>query len=70
MVCGSRCASSRDPIGLLHERDADSYCERDLRDGDEVGRGDSSRGAVTEDQRRPWVSGRVQVSARRAVRSV
>ena len=56
MVCGSRCATPRDAVGLLDESDADSFCERNLGDDDEVRRGDSSRGAVPEDQRRPGSS--------------
>ena len=68
MVCGRRRAPSRDAVGLLDESDADSFCERDLGDDDEVWRSDSSRGSMPEDQRSFGAFDRMQMCVRRSVR--
>ena len=65
---GARRAPSRDAVGLLDESDADSFCERDLGDDDEVWRGDSSRGSMPEDQRSFGAFDRMQMCVRRSVR--
>ena len=68
MVRGGGRTPFRDAVGLLDESDAGSFCERDLGDGDEVRRGDSSRGSVPEDQRSSGVLDLVQMCLREPVR--
>ena len=65
-----RRAPSRDPVGLLHERDGDVDGERSGRGGDEIRRRHPSPGPVPEHERRARLGGRVQVGSRGAVRGV
>ncbi len=67
---GSRGAPAGDAVRLLDERDADSLRARRIRHRDEVSRGYAAGCSVTEDQRGSRLLDRMQVSLRRAVRSI
>ena len=61
-------AAPGDAVRLLHESHRDADREGGLGRGREIGSRHAAARAVTEDERRPRLGGRVQVDARGAVR--
>ncbi len=60
-------APAGDSVGLLDQRDAESFRERRVGGGYEIARGDAATGAVTQDERASWLWRRLQVGVCPAV---
>jgi hypothetical protein len=64
-----RRAPTRDPVGLLDQRDADLHRLRGSSRGQQIRGFDASTGAMAQDESAAWRFGEVQVSARGTSRS-
>jgi hypothetical protein len=70
LVCWSLRSSSRDAVGLLHERHGEPVRERGLPDRDEVSGADSATRAVSQGDGAASLARRVQVRSREPVGSL